>query len=88
MQCSLGKPPNLLPILVRYRSKCGSLLGKNQRNFFWEGFSSSKLNHLVKWNLVSLPSKGGGLSLGGFKIHNSALLAKWGWRFAMEDSAF
>ncbi|KAA0031516.1 Transposon TX1 uncharacterized [Cucumis melo var. makuwa] len=63
-------------------------LEKITRNFFWEGYSGSKLNHLVKWNLVSLPSKGGGLDLGGLKTHNCALLTKWGWRFAMEDSAY
>ena len=63
-------------------------LEKITRNFFWEGFSGSKLNHLVKWNLVSLLLKGGVLGLGGLKTHNSALLAKWGWRFAMVDSDF
>ncbi|TYJ99950.1 tryptophan--tRNA ligase [Cucumis melo var. makuwa] len=53
-------------------------LEKITRNFFWEGNSGSKLNYLVKWNLVSFPLKGGVLGLGGLKIHNSALLAKWG----------
>ena len=36
-------------------------LEKITRNFFWKGYSGSKLNHLVNWNLVSLPLKGGGL---------------------------
>lgn len=52
-------------------------LEKITRNFFWEGNSGSKLNYLVKWNLVSFPLKGGVLGLGCLKIHNSALLAKW-----------
>ncbi|KAA0033076.1 UBN2_3 domain-containing protein [Cucumis melo var. makuwa] len=29
-----------------------------------------------------------GLDLGGIGIHNTALLAKWGWRFSKEESAF
>ncbi|KAA0041990.1 uncharacterized protein E5676_scaffold306G002220 [Cucumis melo var. makuwa] len=59
-------------------------LEKITRNFFWEGYFDSKLN-LVKWNLVSLPLKGGGLGLEGLKTHNFALLVKWGGRFVMED---
>ncbi|TYK31267.1 hypothetical protein E5676_scaffold455G005570 [Cucumis melo var. makuwa] len=37
-----------------------------------QGFNSSK-----RW----------GLNLGGIKIHNTTLLAKWGWRFSKEESA-
>ena len=58
------------------------------RNFFWKGFAGGKINYLVKWSLVSLPLKDVGLSLGGIKIQNSALLSKWGWRYSKEDSAF
>ena len=57
------------------------------RNFFWEGFAGGKINHLVKWSLVSLPLKDRGLGLGGVKTQNSALLAKWGWRYSKEVSA-
>ena len=62
-------------------------LEKIMRNFFWEGFAGGKINHLVKWSLVSLPFKDGGLGVGGIKTQNSALLAKWGWRYSKEDSA-
>ncbi|KAA0068192.1 mediator of RNA polymerase II transcription subunit 8 isoform X2 [Cucumis melo var. makuwa] len=31
---------------------------------------------------------GWGLGLGGIKILNSTLLAKWGWRYSLEDSTF
>ena len=55
-------------------------------NFFWEGFAGGKINHLVKWSLVSLPLKDGGFGLGGIKTQNSALLVKWGWRYSKEDS--
>ncbi|KAA0061892.1 protein transport protein Sec24-like [Cucumis melo var. makuwa] len=58
------------------------------RNFCWEGYFGSKLNHLVKWNLVTLPLKDEGLALGALKIHNYALLTKWVWKFAMKDSGF
>ena len=55
--------------------------------FFWKGHAGSKINHLVKWNKVSSPLKDEGLGLGGIKIHNIALLDKWGWRFSKEELA-
>lgn len=55
------------------------------RNFFWEGQSGSKINHLVNWKKVILSQLDGGLGLGGIKIQNTALLAKWGWRFLVEE---
>ncbi|TYK21876.1 hypothetical protein E5676_scaffold494G00090 [Cucumis melo var. makuwa] len=57
------------------------------RNFFREGHADSKINQLVNWNKVSSLPKDGGLGLGGIKIHNTALLAKWGWRYSKEESA-
>ena len=83
MQCCLGQPPNLLSVLVPCSlflipAHVPTSLEKIMRNFFWEGFAGGKINHLVKWSLVSLPSKDGGLGLGGIKTQNSALFAKWG----------
>ena len=60
-------------------------LERIMRNFVWEGHAGSKINHLVKWNKASTTLKVG--SLGGIKIHNTFLLAKWGWRFSKEESA-
>ncbi|KAA0062490.1 cbl-interacting serinethreonine-protein kinase 9 [Cucumis melo var. makuwa] len=57
------------------------------RNFFWEGHAGSKISHLDKWNKASTPLKDGVFGLGGIKIHNTALLAKWGRRFSNEESA-
>lgn len=57
------------------------------RNFFWEGHKGSKINHLVKWSHVTRAQVDGGLSLGGLKVKNLALPAKWGWWFFNEDSS-
>lgn len=48
------------------------------RNFFCEGHKGGKLNHLVKWEVVVRNQKDGGVGLGGLKVKNLALLAKWG----------
>ena len=62
-------------------------LERIMQNFFWEGHASSKIDHLVNWNEVSSPLKDGGLSLGGIKIHNTALLTKWDWSYSKKESA-
>ena len=54
------------------------------RNFFWEGHKGSKINHLLKWNLVTRSQSEGGLGFGGLKSKNVALLAKCGWRYFSE----
>ena len=42
-------------------------LEKIMRNFFWERFAGGKINPLVKWSLVSLLLKDGGLGLVALK---------------------
>lgn len=50
------------------------------QNFFWEGNDGGKINHLVRWNLVTKAPKDGCLDFGALKHRNLALVAKWGWR--------
>ena len=58
------------------------------RNFFFLGRQlSSKLNNLVKWELVTKSQGDGELGLDKLKIRNMALLAKWRWRFLDEPSS-
>ncbi|TYK03823.1 hypothetical protein E5676_scaffold347G00140 [Cucumis melo var. makuwa] len=70
----LGCKAEKLPIL--YLGHVATSLEKIMRNFFWKDLLV-EINHPVKWSLVSLPLKDGGLGLGGIEIHNLALLAKW-----------
>lgn len=52
-------------------------LGLSRRNFLWEGQSSRRNIHPLKWDDVIKPRKDGGLGLGNLENKNWALLAKW-----------
>ncbi|RVX21268.1 putative ribonuclease H protein [Vitis vinifera] len=43
--------------------------------------------HLVRWNLVCLEKRKGGLGVRNLSLMNNALLCKWNWRFANERDA-
>ncbi|RVX07973.1 putative ribonuclease H protein [Vitis vinifera] len=49
--------------------------------------NSERKPHLVRWELVCLSKKNGGLGVKCLSILNKALLAKWDWRFANEREA-
>lgn len=57
------------------------------RNFFWEGHKGGKINHLVKWKLITGNQSDGGLGIRNLRAKNAALLAKWGWRFMKEKNS-
>ncbi|KAL6322779.1 hypothetical protein AAG906_019048 [Vitis piasezkii] len=69
----------LLPRKVRMR------LEKIQRDFLWGGGALDQRPHLVRWNLVCLERKKGGLGVRNLALMNKALLDKWNWRFAIES---
>ena len=70
-----------LPRKVRLR------LEKIQRDFLWGGGVLAHKPHLVRWNLVCLEKRKGGLGVRNLSLMNSALLCKWNWRFANEREA-
>ena len=74
---------SLLPILVKVAKMMESL----QRDFLWTGIRDDCKFHLVNWSKVSRPVKNGGLGIRCLKRFNSALLAKWLWRYGVENDA-
>ncbi|WJZ80362.1 hypothetical protein VitviT2T_000290 [Vitis vinifera] len=70
-----------LPSVVRRR------LEKIQRDFLWGGGNLERKPHLVRWEVVCLSKKKGGLGVKNLSILNKALLAKWNWRFVNEREA-
>lgn len=62
-------------------------LDKLRRDFLWNGNKEDIGFHLVKWEVVQLEKKVGGLGIRNLKLHNSCLLMKWLWSCADEDQA-
>lgn len=54
--------------------------------FFWEGAKTKRKYHLVMWAAVCRPKKFGGLGILNSKLMNVALLTKWLWRLAQNES--
>ncbi|RVW26439.1 hypothetical protein CK203_086136 [Vitis vinifera] len=52
-------------------------LEKIQRDFLWGGDALEQRPHLVRWNLVCLERKKGGLGVRNLALMNKALLDKW-----------
>ncbi|KAJ9676777.1 hypothetical protein PVL29_022006 [Vitis rotundifolia] len=71
-----------LPRKVRLR------LEKIQRDFLWGGGAIVPRPHLVRWNLVCMEKRKGGLGVRNLALMNKALLSKWNWRFANDREAF
>lgn len=67
--------------------KIVSMLERIMRNFFWEGHNGSRINHLVKWNPVTQYLADEGLSIGGLRAKNFAILAKWEWKYLDKENS-
>ena len=60
---------------------------KLQRNFLWgDGVLKKKL-HVVKWSEVCKRKTYDGLGSGRILDKNKAMLAKWMWRFGIEEDS-
>ena len=59
-----------------------------QRNLLWGGGRLDKKPHLVRWEIVCMDKRSGGLGVMNLFWFNKALLSKWRWRFATKRGAF
>ncbi|RVX09127.1 putative ribonuclease H protein [Vitis vinifera] len=62
-------------------------IGENSKGFSVGGGTLAHKPHLVRWNLVCLEKRKGGLGVRNLSLMNNALLCKWNWRFANERDA-
>ncbi|GKA93191.1 RNA-directed DNA polymerase, eukaryota, reverse transcriptase zinc-binding domain protein [Tanacetum coccineum] len=74
---SLTNAKNLSRILTCFHLASG-LKGRN--------VDEDKISWIA-WNKVASPRKNGGLGIGSLMESNQSLLAKWQWRFRMEENA-
>lgn len=52
----------------------------------WEGVGNKRKYHMIKWVAICRPKKFGGLGVTNSKIMNIALLVKWTWKLATNES--
>jgi hypothetical protein len=56
-----------------------------QREFLWGSRRGIKKVSWIKWDIVCLPKKKGGLGVRDIRVVNISLLAKWRWRLLFDD---
>lgn len=61
-------------------------LDKLRGDFLWQGNKDKRTMNLVKWEVLTLSKKQGGLGIRNLRFHNQSLLQKWLWRFSFEDT--
>ena len=62
-------------------------LEKIQRDFLWGRGALVQKPHLVRWKMVCLEKKKGGLGVRNLSLTNIALLCKWSWWYVNEREA-
>ena len=74
---------SLFPVPVGVVEK----IKKIQRSFLWSGVMDKKSLALVRWDVVQLPKKLGGLNVSNTLNRNLGLLIKWVWRYFQEPNS-
>ena len=77
IRSTLSSMPIYLMSLFYLPRKVRLRLEKIQRDFLWGGGALNQKPHLVRWNLVCLEKRKGGLGVRNLTLMNSALLCKW-----------
>lgn len=65
----------------------GKKIDKIQAAFLWGDFEVKKKVHLMKWKDLTKEKKQEGLGIKDLRIVNNSLLAKWWWRYGIEDNS-
>ena len=81
----LGGLGTYLFSLFKAPSKVLSKHERIRRNFFWGTCEGGRKIGWVAWDKILNSLENGGLGIGSLKAQNLALLAKWWWRFKVEN---
>ncbi|RVX11415.1 LINE-1 reverse transcriptase-like [Vitis vinifera] len=87
IRSTLSNLPIYSMSVLRLPSSVRRRLEQIQRDFLWGGGNLERKPHLVRWKVVCLSKKKGGLGIKCLSILNKVLLSKWNWRFANEREA-
>jgi hypothetical protein len=79
VECMLKLYPNLCHVYVDVAKNCDKKIDTRKR-FFWQGGTTKRKYHLVKWAVISKPKKKGGLGVKDPRKMNISLLCKWWWK--------
>ncbi|KAJ9565851.1 hypothetical protein OSB04_001817 [Centaurea solstitialis] len=83
----LGNLGDYLFSLYKAPSKVVKKLETMRKDFFWGSKENMVRIPWVAWDVVLNSHEKGGLGIGSLQALNVALLAKWWWRYRLEDSA-
>ena len=87
IQSTFSNLPIYLMSLLCMPSLVRQTLEHIQRDFLWGGGNLERKPHLVRWELVCLSKKKGGLEIKCLSTLNKALLCKWNWLFMNKREA-
>lgn len=75
----LASTPNYLLCLFKAPTIIYKQIKKLWRNFLWNGTDKDMKNHILNWDLCTIPKSYGGLGITKVKDTNLAFLNKWLW---------
>lgn len=87
LKSTLASIPNYYLSLVTIPRSVARVIEARFRNFLWNDDVDHHNYHLVDWKSICKPLSCGGLEVQSIRDHNKVLLAKWLWRFGVEQES-